>query len=115
MQPSVQSPARTKARSTDKRIQVGDRVTFKGEVLRVLPGDERSLLIMVRANGVKLTIHSHWFKNGDALKGSNAVTLTGVVTRVGESVSDDFTPVSIAVDGYTAMRVTLGKKWVKRA
>lgn len=115
MQPSIQPPARTKARSADKRIQVGDRVTFEGEILRVLLGDERPLLIMVRANGVKLTVHSHWFSNGEALKGSNAVTLAGVVTRVGESVSDDFTPISIAVDGYTAMRVTLGKKWVKRA
>ena len=84
-------------------------------MLRVLPGDARPLLIMVRANGVKLTIHSQWFEKGDALKGSNTVMLAGVVTRVGESASDDFTPISIAVDGYTAMRVTLGKKWVRRA
>lgn len=114
MQPSVQT-TRAKARSSDKRIRVGDQVTFEGEVLRVLAGDERPLLIMVRASGAKLTIHSRWFKNGDALKGSNTVSLAGVVTRVGESVSDDLTPISIAVDGYTVTRVTLGKKWVKRA
>lgn len=114
MQPSVQ-PARTRARSTDKRIRVGDRVTFEAEVLRVLAGDERPLLIMVKANGAKLTINSRWFENGDALKGSNPVSLAGVVTRVGESFSDDLTPISIAVDGYTVTRVTLGRKWVKRA
>ena len=115
MQSSVHSPARTKARSTDKRIGVGDHVTFDGDVLRVLAGDERPLLIMIKANGVKLTIHSRWFKNGDALNGGDAITLGGVVTRVGESASDEFTPVSIAVDGYTATRVTLGKRWIKRA
>lgn len=84
-------------------------------MLRALPGDARPLLIMIRANGVKLTIHSQWFKNGDTLRGSNTVMLAGVVTRVGENASDESTPISIAVDGYTAMRVTLGRKWVKRA
>jgi hypothetical protein len=106
---------RRKTKAPSKGVKIGDRVTFSGQILRVLPGDERPLLIMIDANGVKITIQDHWFENGEKLRGSDALTLAGTVTRVGESISDDFAPVSIAVDGYTATRVTIGKKWVNRA
>ena len=43
------------------------------------------------------------------------VTLTGTVTRVGSSMVEELVPVSLAVDGYTATRVTLAAKSLRRA
>jgi hypothetical protein len=103
---------REKRSSTSKSQghQVGDRATFD-DVLRVLPSG--SLLLMVKTNGLKLTLAPEDIKGGRMREGGEAATLTGTITRVESSLSDDFTPISLAVDGYSAMRVTLGKKWVK--
>ena len=70
---------------------------------------------MVEANGLKLTIRAEHIKGGAKLKGGDATTLTGTVTRVGTSMVEELVPVSLAVDGYAAMRVTLATKSLKRA
>ena len=116
MQTEVAAPNRRQPRPNPKSpaIAVGSRVTFAGTVLRVLAGTGRTLLIMVDANAVKLTIKDHWFANGAKLKASYPLMLCGTVTRVGEGPTSDHTAISVAVDGYPQSRVTVGAKWVTR-
>jgi len=105
---------KTRARPAQKRLRIGDRVTFAGTVLRVLPGDDRPLLIMVDANGFKLMIKTRLLSNGGMAKGGDAVRLAASVTRVGDSLSSEHTPISLAVDGWLQSRITLGAKSVQR-
>ena len=106
---SVVEKSRPALRS--KTLKVGSKASFSADVLRVLPSG--CLLVMVQANGIKLTLAPDVLDGGSKLRGGDKPTLTGTITRVGDSISDEFTPISIAVDGYTASRVTVGKKWVK--
>lgn len=115
MEPQTEAPLRRRSPRKPRFIKAGDRVTFTGSVLRVLSGDERTLLIMVDATGVKLTIKAHWFENGNKLKGSDPVTLAGTVTHVGDPALGDSMPVSMVVDGFVSARVTMTAKWLTRA
>lgn len=114
MEIQTRSVPAQKNSTRSKSIEVGDRVTFTGVVLRVLEGEDRPLLILINGNGVKLRIASRWFKNGVKLKGSDPVALTGTVVAVGQSSNPDAVPVSMAVEGYSLARVTLGAKHVRR-
>ena len=105
---------RTSSGTPRQNVKPGDRVSFSGQVLRVLPTDERTFLVMVDATGVKLTIKAHWLESGANLRGSDPVTLTGTVTRVGDGSPED-AKISIAVDGFTSARVTLAGRWLTRA
>jgi hypothetical protein len=115
MRTEVAPPARRSTSARPRTFEVGDRATFAGSVLRVLPGENRTLLVMVDATGIKLTVPPESVKGGNKLRGGDRVTLTGTVTRVGSSVVEGATPVSIAVDGYSASRVTLSAKALGRA
>jgi hypothetical protein len=95
-----------------KGLGVGDRVTLKGDVLRVLGGEERSLLVLIEGSADKVVIKSSWFDRGDKLRGGDPVTMAATVTRVAEGPYNEFTPVSVQIDGYTASRVTLASKWL---
>lgn len=114
MQTAVETPKRT-TKSKARGFKVGDQVTVEGQVLRVLdgPGDPR--LIMLDATGTKMVIHAHWLPNGAKLKGSDSVRVPGVITRVGESPTPEYTPISIAIDGYTASKVTMAAQYVRAA
>jgi hypothetical protein len=70
---------------------------------------------MVESTGLKLIIDAENIKGGGKLKGGDKTRLFGTVTRVGSSMVDELVPVSIAVDGYSAMRVTLAVKSLGRA
>lgn len=61
------------ASAPSKTFKVGDRATFAGAVLRVLPGDAKTLLVMVEANGLKLTIKPEDVKGGSKLRGGDPV------------------------------------------
>lgn len=93
-----------------KSFKVGDRARFGGNVLRSM-GDK--VLVQVEANGTKLMFAADHFQKKCYV--GESIVLFGTVTRIGESMVEDLVPVSIAVDGYTAMRVTLAVKSVKRA
>jgi hypothetical protein len=69
---------------------------------------------MVDATGLKFAIDAAALKGGSKLRGGDPVILTGSVTRVGSSAVEDLTPVSLAVDGYTAVRVTLAAKSLRK-
>jgi hypothetical protein len=115
MRTEVAPPAKRSASARPKVFKVGDRATFAASVLRVLPGEAGTLLVMVDATGIKLTVPPKSLKGGNKLRGSDKVTLTGTVTRVGSSMVEGATPISLAVDGYTASRVTLSAKSLGRA
>ena len=58
-------------------LPVGDRASFPADVLRVLPSG--SLLLMVQANGIKLTVAPDALKGGAKLKGGDKATLMAAV------------------------------------
>ena len=89
-------------------------MTFTGNVLRFVSGEEPSLFILIDGSGAKVAIRSHWFGRGDKLRGGDPVTMAATVTRVADGPYSDFTPVSVQVDGYTVSRVTLAAKWLTR-
>lgn len=90
--------------------KAGDRVTFSGDVLRVLEGEGRPLLIMPADSSTRIIIHSHWFAGGEKLQGNDRVELVGTVTRVVDGYLEDSTPIAVQVDGYAQARVTLPAK-----
>ena len=99
-----------------KGLGVGDRVTLKGDVLRVLGGQEpTTLLLLTEGSADKVVIKSHWFDHGDKLRGGDAVTMAATVTRVADGPYNEFTAVSVQIEGYTASRITLASKWLTRA
>lgn len=114
MQLSATTLLRTKSKPTRGLPKPGDRVTIAADVLRVLAGDERPLLIHLEGNGQKLTIRSADIPGGAKLRGSDKVRLGATVTRVGESEYVEFTPISMAVDGWSASRVTMSARSVQR-
>lgn len=113
MRTELATPSKRPTSARAKAFKVGDRASFAADVLRVLPTGV--FLVMVEASGIKLTIRPEDIKDGAKLRGGDAVTLTGTVTRVGSSSVEELVPVSLAVDGYTAMRVTLAAKSLRRA
>ena len=115
MRTELAIPPKRSSAPRSKALKIGDRATFAGSVLRVLPGEDRPLLIMVEATGVKLIINAEHIKGGAKLKGGDSTTLAGTVTRVGTSMVEELALVSMQVDGYSAMRVTLATKSLKRA
>lgn len=100
-------------RSRLPALEKNARVTFPGKVLRVLP--EGALLIMVDATGHKLRIMNHWFEKGARLRGGDAVTLKGTVTKIWESPISEHTPVSLAVEGFVAAHETVEARWLTLA
>lgn len=105
---------KSKAKPKPPALKVGDRVAFKGDVLRLLSGDEPSLLIMIEGSGVKVVIKSRWFDRGAKLRGGDGLIMAGTVTRIADGPFSDFTPVSLEVDGFAVSRVTLASKWLTR-
>jgi hypothetical protein len=112
---TIPAANRGKAQAKSRPLKVGDRVTFTGNVLRFVSGDQTSLLILVDGSGAKVGIRSHWFDRGDKMRGGDPITMAATVTRVADGPYSGFTPVSVEVDGYTVARVTLAAKWLSRA
>ena len=113
MSNEADSPGRA-AQSTRPALKVGDCVAFAGDVLRVIAGTEPSLLIMIAGSGAKVTIEARRLDQGDKLRGGDPARLAATVTRVPDGPYSDFTPISLAVDGYAVSRVTLAAKWLTR-
>ena len=67
MQVSASTLLKSKRPSVGK-LKIGDRVAFAGNVLRVLPGDSRPLLILLEGNGQKITVASAALPNGRSSK-----------------------------------------------
>ena len=114
MSNEADSPGRG-AIPTRAPLKVGDRVAFAGDVLRVIAGTKPSLLIMIAGSGSKIMIEARCLDHGDKLRGGDPATLAATVTRVPDGPYSDFTPISMAVDGYAVSRVTLAAKWLTRA
>jgi hypothetical protein len=53
MQTELSTQKRRAKAAPQGDIEVGDRVSFKGSVLRLLPGEDRPLLIMIDASGIR--------------------------------------------------------------
>lgn len=54
-----------------RSFKAGDRVALPGAVLRVLEGEDRTPLVLVKANREKLRILAGHFKDGNKLKGGD--------------------------------------------
>ena len=66
MRTEFAAPSKRTAPTRSKTFKVGDRASFAGAVLRVLPGDIKNLLMMVEANGLKLTIRPEDIEGGSS-------------------------------------------------
>src|SRR5579872_5799241 len=103
---------KSKSKATPGGLGVGDRVTLKGDVLRVLGGEDPTLLVLTEGSADKVAIKAHWFDGGDKLRGGDTVTMAATVTRVADGPYNEFTAVSVQIEGYTASRITLASKWL---
>ena len=54
MDSKLVTTTKSKSKAKPKALAVGDRVTFTGDVLRVLGGEERSLLVMIEGSADKV-------------------------------------------------------------
>lgn len=104
---------RARPRSKPNRIRVRDRVKLVGTLTRTGEG-KYGPTATVDVAGYKLTLAAHWIPDLDRLEEGDEVELAGCVTRIGKGAPPEWTPISVAVDGYKLARVTVYPKNVRQ-